>query len=692
METEAQKNRASTPTAALESARQLASGSVVPEKWNESASSLQHELRELREPLQLEVPEVAQLLTHVAAVIRASLGVVEQLESHGELMRHTMGAAAGLMVEACGWAVQHGQALQQLGPAALAGSLTTLVLESLGFSRAAMYSPRWLKALGSEGFGSCANTMRASVKDMAALVHGLVVAWWADLESSAGPCADVDALHAVIASGPGGSDLASLVDAAVGQLSALGRDAAQVLTRGDASPEMKSLGTVNVAWGGLMKMMTGLPAGAHAHLLSGKWPALVIEECLGCLRGWLQLFLRLPYDVSKTKVLRFWTMHLTKLLGTHVTCATCFWPQLTALTFEVYLAIASSESDPGACGDLEAHVAPKLIDLMMMCLEEEAQVEGHSEGEGEGGGQGAPSCLNAVTAKVDLLASSLSGCGPTLASAAYSDGPAGPPMPSPRELLSRVQLCCTLLYRSPLLSSAPGLLALATRLLPALLSAASVDLYAVFSEQMHCVGGPRECLAAAAVALVSAASELAQQQQAQTQQQGSGGSGSASAGSVAVKAWREALGALYRAGVSTHPALSHLGGAALAVLVARQHPRDASAQLVDLGTAVRSLAVAEVAVAASADWDAEAVAGGGAREGTDTDAGSSGGEGDGGRNSPGARASTAATTVLDAGPAAGDSPACRTARLLATLAAAAPRGAAAHAAVVLQVGDAKRWH
>jgi hypothetical protein len=89
-----------------------------------------------------------------------------------------------------------------------------------------------------------------------------------------------------------------------------------------------------------------------------------------------------------------------------------------------------------------------------------------------------------------------------------SDDPAGPPSPH-QLLLSRVQLCCTLLYRSPLLSSAPGLLALATRLLPALLSAACVDLYTVFSEQMHCVGGPRECLAAAAVALVSAASELA---------------------------------------------------------------------------------------------------------------------------------------------------------------------------------------
>jgi hypothetical protein len=56
-----------------------------------------------------------------------------------------------------------------------------------------------------------------------------------------------------------------------------------------------------------------------------------------------------------------------------------------------------SESDPGVCSDLEAHVAPKLVDLMMMCLEEEAQAEGHSEGEGDG--QGAPSCLEAVTVR-----------------------------------------------------------------------------------------------------------------------------------------------------------------------------------------------------------------------------------------------------------------------------------------------------
>jgi hypothetical protein len=39
--------------------------------------------------------------------------------------------------------------------------------------------------------------------------------------------------------------------------------------------------------------------------------------------------------------MRFWTMHLTKLLGTHVACATRFWPQLTALAFDVYLAMTA---------------------------------------------------------------------------------------------------------------------------------------------------------------------------------------------------------------------------------------------------------------------------------------------------------------------------------------------------------------
>jgi hypothetical protein len=42
---------------------------------------------------------------------------------------------------------------------------------------------------------------------------------------------------------------------------------------------MKSLGTVNVAWGGLMKMMTGLPAGAQAHLLSGECISRVHSAC-----------------------------------------------------------------------------------------------------------------------------------------------------------------------------------------------------------------------------------------------------------------------------------------------------------------------------------------------------------------------------------------------------------------------------
>eukprot|EP00955_Chlamydomonas_euryale_P112215 366119-Chlamydomonas_euryale.AAC.8 len=194
--------------------------------------------------------------------------------------------ASQLVSSFCNWAASHANVLQEMGPGTAASPLSSLAVTALQICECTMFSRSCLQELGSLEFRACGERLRGGVRAIAAVTHSLTLAWLEGVHDvidhgcSMLYSMDEGVLLATNRYASPHEEPASvhhLASTVAEQLMHLSRISAHALLPGscmeadesdthncatDPAPfpeEMRSLGTVNVAWGGLVKLLAGLP-------------------------------------------------------------------------------------------------------------------------------------------------------------------------------------------------------------------------------------------------------------------------------------------------------------------------------------------------------------------------------------------------------------------------------------------------